>query len=486
MREGDRMKVDYKQNATIDVDYEQLFGDGQYETAIKLMESFLKDCTQEDNPFGEMIAHINIASCYYCLGNIENAFENVLQYKRLCEQYGKEHDRYYLYHISALIYEYDQNYERALQSIQHCIELASALQLYTELSTSYNKTSYLYLLTKQYDLALLFARKALEVTTIHGIDNLFLKSQITCNLASAHVHLEQFDEAINFIQNLTPNRFIENNPYERSRFLYTNGLLKLKIGRADEAIPHFIEAQRIATSINDKTILKRILWSLALAYEQKDEYAGAYQYLRKYVEVEEEMNHLRSLSKIIELDVKHSISEIEHRAHTDALSGVYNRYYLELECNRWLQAARQTKESICCITFDVDDFKLINDQYGHLAGDEVIKMLGKTCLRLTDQDDALVGRYGGDEFVVILKNYSPQSIMNKAKEIFNALTTTTVIHDSNRIRVTISMGIVCNKSIIAHKFTQLFRVADGALYMAKQQGKNQIVTLSNTNCQAMK
>ncbi|WP_332651572.1 tetratricopeptide repeat-containing diguanylate cyclase [Lysinibacillus sp. 54212] len=476
------MNTDYKLSSKIDVDYEQLFADGQYEIAIQLMENFLKDCTQEENPFGSMVAHINIATCYYCLGKIEKAFENVLQYKQLCEEFGKEHDRYYLYYISALIYEYDQAYERALTSIQHCIELASSLQLYTELSTSYNRASYLYLVTEQYDQALSFAQKALEVTTQYNIENQFLKSQITCNLASSHVHLEQFDDASYFIQVLTGNRYIQKNPYERSRFLYTAGLLKLKKVQIDDAIRIFIEAQTIAVSFNDQIILKHILWSLALAYEQKGHYADAYKYLRKYVEVEEEMNRLRSLSKILELDLKHSISAIEHRAHTDSLSGVFNRYYLELTCNQWLQAARNTKDSICCITFDVDNFKSINDQYGHLAGDEVIKMLGKTCLTITEHDEAIVGRYGGDEFVILLKNLSPQSIMSKAKEIFNALTTAVVDHEDNRIQITISMGIVCNTSIIARKFTQLFRVADQALYMAKQQGKNQIVTLSNTNC----
>lgn len=486
MKEGDKMIADYKLNSRIDVDYELLFADGQYDVAIKLMESFLKDCTQEENPFGAMIAHINIASCYYCLGKVEKAFEYVLQYKQLCDKYGKEHDRYYLYHISALIYEYDQNYTKALTAIQQCIELASSLQLYTELCTSYSKASYLYLLTEQYEQALLSAQKALEVTTEHETDNQFIKTQITRNLASAYVHLDQLDDATYFIRLLTDNRFIQNNPHERSRFLYTNGLLKLKTGEIDEAIRLFIDAQTVAESYNDKTILKYILWYLALAYEQKGQYASAYQYMRKYAEVEQDMNHIRSLSKILELDIKHSISEIEHRAHTDALSGVYNRYYLELTSNEWLQKARQTKDSICCVAFDVDNFKLINDQYGHLAGDEVIKMLGKTCLSLTDHNDAIVGRYGGDEFVIILKNYSSQSVMEKAMEIFNALTTTTVLHDNNQIRITISMGIVCNTSIIAHKFTQLFRIADQALYMAKQQGKNQIVTLSNTNCQVVK
>ena len=72
--------------------------------------------------------------------------------------------------------------------------------------------------------------------------------------------------------------------------------------------------------------------------------------------------------------------------------------------------------------------------------------------------------------------------MEKAGELFQALTGLKVSGAGYEIGFTVSMGMVSNTSIIAHKFKQLFRVADQALYMAKNQGKNQIVTLSNTNC----
>jgi len=100
-----------------------------------------------------------------------------------------------------------------------------------------------------------------------------------------------------------------------------------------------------------------------------------------------------------------------------------------------------------------------------------------------DQENAIVGRYGGDEFIVLFKEGQPQYIMEKAKKLYNEITSFYVNYLSQEIKVTVSMGVVCTTSLpYAKKFAQLFKVADQALYMAKRQGKNQIVYLSNENC----
>ena len=256
----------------------------------------------------------------------------------------------------------------------------------------------------------------------------------------------------------------------------------MKHGLLNDAITYFLEAEMIALTFNNHILLKRIYFYNALAYEQQHQFEKAYHYLKKHVEklVATHKGHL--LSKVNELDIQHSISMIERRANIDTLSGVYTRYYLESTCDAWLKEARQTKDHICCFVFDVDDFKVINDQYGHLVGDEVIKAVGQKCKEVMSEKDAIVGRYGGDEFVILLKNFSQEQIIKKANELFQALCSMTVVSDGHKIQFTISMGMVCNSSIIARTFKQLFSVADQALYMAKNQGKNQIVSLSNMNC----
>ena len=79
------------------------------------------------------------------------------------------------------------------------------------------------------------------------------------------------------------------------------------------------------------------------------------------------------------LEIKHSIATIEKKANTDYLTGLYNRSFIENTTNEWLKQASIKNESIVCIAFDIDNFKSINDEYGHLFGDEVIKQVSSVC-----------------------------------------------------------------------------------------------------------
>lgn len=476
------MSIKYKPLAQVESHYDQLFADGHYHEAIEVMLTFLAECERDDNPYGAMVAHISIASCYYCLGQIESAFQSVLQYKQLCDEYGDQYEQYNLCHIQALIYDYEQNYNKAKQATEECIRLAKALNLPHELSKNYSLLSYLHIMTEDYSDALSTAQSALAIAEIHCSEDIYLHCQIYCSLAAAYVYLDQLPEATKTLELLAHNPFIQNNQLERSRYLLTKGILTMKYGLLNDAITYFTEAATIALSFNNHVLLKRIYLFNSLAYEQQRHFEKAYYYLKKYVEKMEETHKGHLLSKVNELDIQHSISMIERRANIDTLSGVYTRYYLESTCDAWLKEARQTKDHICCFVFDVDDFKLINDQYGHLVGDEVIKAVGQKCKEVAHEEGILIGRYGGDEFVILLKNFSPEQIIQKANEIFQALSSMTVVNEKHKIQITISMGMVCNSSIIARKFKQLFSVADQALYMAKNQGKNQIVSLSNMNC----
>ena len=476
------MKVKYKPVARIDAQYDQLYATGHYEEAIGVMRTFLEECELNENPYGSMLAHISIATCYYCMGQIESAFQSILHYKKLCDEYGDQYEQYNLCHIQALIYEHEQNYAKAKEAIEQCIHLANTLSLPHELCVSYSMLGYIYLMTEQYKEALAAAQDALVIAELHYAKDSRIQCQIYSICALSYAYLGQLPEATQALEVLSYNPFIRSSRLERSRYLYIQGVLAFKKGGFPVAISFLAEAEALASSTENSILLKRVYLLSARAHEQLKQFEMAYHYMSKHTHILEEMYKGSGRSKVSELDAQYNISTIEHRANTDSLSGVYTRYYLESTCDQWLSEARQKKDHICCLVFDVDDFKIINDQYGHLVGDEVIKVLGQTCKKVIREKHALVGRYGGDEFVIIFKNFTHQQLMEKAGELFQALTGLKVSGAGYEIGFTVSMGMVSNTSIIAHKFKQLFRVADQALYMAKNQGKNQIVTLSNTNC----
>jgi diguanylate cyclase (GGDEF)-like protein len=164
---------------------------------------------------------------------------------------------------------------------------------------------------------------------------------------------------------------------------------------------------------------------------------------------------------------------MEKKANTDYLTGLYNRNFIETTTNEWLKQAFERKESIVCIAFDIDNFKSINDQYGHLFGDEAIKQVSEACAQLVSKNE-LIGRYGGDEFVVILKDVSLANGKNKAEQIAGTLRNYKIIKDGKTVSITASIGLADNSHGTVKSFNELFHLADVGLYKAKQLGKNQI------------
>lgn len=162
------------------------------------------------------------------------------------------------------------------------------------------------------------------------------------------------------------------------------------------------------------------------------------------------------------------VKELERQAKTDPLTGLFNRIKLDemLAVEHQTLAQDMTPYSIALI--DIDHFKLINDQYGHYVGDDVLKKIAEVLLDHFD-DGQSVGRWGGEEFLVILPN-TQQS--DAAQCIENLRAKIEVCRFSGIERLTISAGIAQAQSDETIK--TLFNRVDTALYAAKEQGRNRV------------
>lgn len=459
-----------------------LYSDGKYNEAIELAQRLLESAKLSKDNKTMMNAYLNLAGCYYNLGEIESAFENILEYKRLCDEYGDERDKYYLYSLSALIYEFEENLEEAKKAIQKCIYYAMELEMYYSASVSFNTYSSYLVIDQNYEEAIKNADIAMDFAKEYCPGDILLQCQIYMNIAAAYIGMGKYDMAMEILEPLEFSPYLNNNLHEKAHYLFTLATLHHRKNEYNQALDLLHQAYDIITTFNDKVMLKNITKEMAEIYEKIGNYEKAVKLMKTYINFTQELHNLRLSSKVQEFDIKQSIAAIEKRANIDCLSGVYNRYYLEATCNKWLKEAKETNSHVCCIVLDIDHFKSINDTFGHLVGDEVIKAVGKACLEVINGEETMVGRYGGDEFVALLKNYPSQQIMQKAQELFNAITNAKVQYQNNTIQITTSIGVVCTESIgNAKKFTQIFNIADQALYMAKKQGKNQIVTLYNCN-----
>lgn len=162
------------------------------------------------------------------------------------------------------------------------------------------------------------------------------------------------------------------------------------------------------------------------------------------------------------------MEKLRHKAEKDTLTGVYNRETMKQQLQSYLIENPKTVNAL--IMVDTDNFKQINDTHGHITGDLVLSEMAAGMKRNVRKDD-LVGRIGGDEFTIFLKNISSATTaMDKAEELL-AMFQQLFSNEKKPIAVTCSMGIAMYPRD-GESFQELYECADKALYQAKQRGKN--------------
>ena len=159
-------------------------------------------------------------------------------------------------------------------------------------------------------------------------------------------------------------------------------------------------------------------------------------------------------------------------AATDALTGLYNRRYILNELENQHKIAKRNERTYSLVIIDIDDFKKVNDTFGHPAGDEFLKKFAYVINHSLREQD-IPGRVGGEEFLIILPETSIDGAFHLADRIRERIQKTELIYEGNTIKTTISAGV--SQFEFNTEFHALFRLADHALYKAKQSGKNLVV-----------
>jgi diguanylate cyclase (GGDEF)-like protein len=153
----------------------------------------------------------------------------------------------------------------------------------------------------------------------------------------------------------------------------------------------------------------------------------------------------------------------------DPLTGLGNRAAYEKSLDREVDLAKRQQTPMSMIILDIDKFKSINDQYGHLAGDEALNSVADTVVHTLRRSD-IAFRYGGEEFVLILSNTDVDSAMSVAERLRVAIEAETCQIEQAQFTMTVSLGVAELK--VDEAGYQLFERANGALYQAKQAGRN--------------
>lgn len=175
-----------------------------------------------------------------------------------------------------------------------------------------------------------------------------------------------------------------------------------------------------------------------------------------------------------EVEALHSReTKLQSQAESDPLTGLYNRKYAFSHLNEAIGHAHQHSANLSVLMLDLDKFKNINDSYGHQAGDDVIKDTAR-CLRETLRDHDIIGRYGGEEFIIGLTNITTDIAGKVAERLRACIAKSPKIVNGQTIHVTASIGLASLGS--ADDLHSLIKRADTALYSAKAAGRNCVVS----------
>lgn len=181
------------------------------------------------------------------------------------------------------------------------------------------------------------------------------------------------------------------------------------------------------------------------------------------------------LSKTEISNLQHSLEAIRAESLTDPLTGLGNRKYFDRSFEMAVRAAQASGEPLSLLMFDIDHFKSFNDSYGHLTGDQVLRLVAMS-LKQTIKGQDITARYGGEEFVVVLPNTALRQALTVADHIRRAVMAKELKKKSTGEilgRVTISVGVSMLKP--DDSTDSLIERADACLYVAKRNGRNRVV-----------
>jgi diguanylate cyclase (GGDEF)-like protein len=212
--------------------------------------------------------------------------------------------------------------------------------------------------------------------------------------------------------------------------------------------------------------------------------AGAQDYLKKPFEPAELLARVGAAvrTKRLQDALRERSAELDQISRTDALTGVFNRRHLDEELRRFVSLAERHRQVVAVVMFDIDNFKWINDTFGHEGGDVVLKEFTRRVQTVVRTEDLLgrwgpsvVGRWGGEEFLLVLPQTSLEGSRAVGERVRSAVAGAPFAIGDRQVDITVSGGCSAgteSASVLIHK-------ADAALYRAKEAGRNRLVTAAS-------
>jgi len=190
------------------------------------------------------------------------------------------------------------------------------------------------------------------------------------------------------------------------------------------------------------------------------------------------LKQLRRITRITDRTVRglhENNLDLTDKVHYDALTGIYNRRFMEDNLKRIIKTlSRSSGSELSVLMIDIDFFKKYNDTYGHSEGDTCLKAVARSITESLLRPDDFAARYGGEEFVVILPNTDESGALVMANKILANIQFKNILHEKNEATscITVSIGVTTSEVKRGQEGSAYIKQADEALYVSKQNGRN--------------
>ena len=378
----------------------------------------------------------------------------------LLYQGGKEYDKALLYYKEA-----KQNAESDLRNPDMLLTLYADIQI-----------AQLYCKQGQYEAALRLNRDIEQYYSAVAVGEFILSK---CLL---EIYLQKYQDNEKKVNELLGMiiRYLAQDEYfmEQIDFYMDLSEYLLEIGWKQECrkmLDILQEKLRPTEFIKLRLQLERMEVDYKRTYGEKEEYVESCKYFMiLYAEYEQVLKtfrrqNLENVESLQKLEARKR--EMEKRSKCDLATGLLNKKAFQYEVEKHL-TERGGYVMDAMVFMDIDNFKLVNDSFGHLLGDEVIKVLADLIQKEFAQD-CICGRFGGDEFIIFIKEIKDMSKVEEKIENFRETFGNLGFGKTNEVHVTLSIGVSYNKSMKA-SFQAMVSCADEALEKAKEYGKNRV------------
>lgn len=436
---------------------------------------------------------------YSQVGDLEAALNALLKGVQVATDGGQSIRRASCLNDLAYLYIELGHPRRALQHLEESLLILEPLsepEPQKLLAAVWDSLALSYVALGDYRRAEQYAHKAFAHTEHY--DNPWGITNVWQTLGQIATQQQAYDRAIAAYAQAQTLAHHHGYTYQEAQALLRRGKAYIEQGDRITARAVLAEGLMLADTIGAKPILHPLHEALATLAEWEGNFADAYQHYKQFHRLRDEHygERLEQRAKILtllhELDAAHQETRIAYRenealqreiaertrlqailerlATIDDLTQLLNRRHFFTIIDQHLQTAGE--KVVGLLVMDVDHFKSINDRFGHEAGDFV---LHEVAVRLTTMvgNSGMVGRYGGEEFIIFLSDTNLPHVLQFAETLLSTIRTTPFRVSDEPITITASIGVAALPTPVDRR--QLFRCADQALYDAKAKGRNQVV-----------